>query len=105
MTRDQVEAWLLARRPERPPSLAAQMSRCLQVCRSSDLEAAGTMAAALGVLGLAALASVAERKPQAPELAMDLLAADAFVTYAFEAAAVENVGVAALAARLLREAG
>ena len=104
MTHERVQSWLGARRPARPAALEAQMSRSVQQCPAPVLEAAPTMAEAMGLLGLRSLASVAGREPDGPQLAMDLLAADAFVTYAFEAAAEEAVGVQPLVTRLLHEA-
>jgi hypothetical protein len=104
MTADQVEVWLTARRPERPGPLSAQMSRLLRSSDEAALEAAPTMAEALAVLGATVLAAVGGREPDGPALAMDLLAADAFVTYAFEAAAEEGASVEPLVQRLLREA-
>ena len=104
MTHEHVRSWLGARRPERPAALEAQMARSLEACPGHVLAAAPTMTEAMGLLGLRSLASVAGREPDGPQLAMELLAADAFVTYAFEAAAEEAVGVQPLVTRLLHEA-
>jgi hypothetical protein len=99
-----IEAWLASRLPARPAALAAQMTRSVAACPRGALEAATTMADALGVLGAATLRAVASQERASAELALELLAADGFVTYAFEAAAEEGVDVGPLAARLLGEA-
>lgn len=100
-----VETWLAARTPRRPKALAAQMSAALAACPPARLDAAPTMAGALGMLGLRVLAGVAAEGHGDPNLqAMELLSADAFVTYAFEAAAEEGVSVAPFVAWLVREA-
>jgi hypothetical protein len=58
----------------------------------------------LARLGRELLAAVAARPDGGRELALDLLAADAFVTYAFEAQADAGVrGLAALAAATARD--
>src|SRR5207237_593411 len=55
----------------------------------------------LALLGERLLARVAGRSAGGRELALDLLAADAFITYAFEAQAEADVaGLAALAGRV-----
>lgn len=104
MTAAAVEHWLRARQPGRPEALAGQMSRSLATCPAASLEAAPTVSSALGVLGLYVLAGVAEGPGESPQVALELLAADAFVTYAFEAAAEEGVSVAPFAGWLIREA-
>jgi len=103
MTRAAVEQWLAARQPLRPTSLELQMTRSIAACAPGSIEAAPTMAAALGLVGVAVLDVVAAAPSPSPELAMQLLAADAFVTYAFEAAAEEGVSVAPMVAQLLAE--
>lgn len=104
MTAEVVERWLAARVPQRPWSLEVQMSRSVSRCPAAPLEPLGTMAAALGFLGIDALRTVAASGSDSPDLALELLAADAFVTYAFEAAAEAGVPVAPLVAQLLAEA-
>jgi hypothetical protein len=104
MTGAQVETWLAARRPERPLSLAEHMTHSLDLCDPSALAAAPTMAEAMGLLGIEALKRVVQRQSGSQHVALDLLAADAFVTYAFEAAAEEGVSVEPLVSRLLKEA-
>ena len=103
MKRDQVELWLIARRPERPFPLAVHMSECVQQS-VAEVEAAPTMAEAMGALGIATLRRVVARKSSGERHAMELLAADAFVTYAFEAAAEEGSSVPPLVAELLQQA-
>lgn len=103
MTRDAVAAWLAARRPAPPAALAARLTHALAAYSEERLRAAGTMAEAMADLGLATLAGL--KGGESAELALDLLAADGFVTYAFEAAAEEGVNVESLATRLLTEAG
>jgi hypothetical protein len=110
-----VREWLASRRPEPPPALAARLAHWLDALPDAAF-VGGTLAAVLGELGLvtlrAALAAPAAtaragpgapRPPLADEAALDLLAADAFVTYAFEAASEGSDDVPALARRLLAE--
>ena len=94
MTRRELLAWLETRRPAPPevlrPSLAAAVT-------DADLPLPDHLA----LLGQRLLARVAGRPAGGRELALDLLAADAFVTYAFEAQAETDVaGLAALAGRV-----
>ena len=104
MTRDVVQRWLAAREPRRPDSLAEQMSRSLAACPESALAAAASVAEAMGMLGTWTLAGIAGRDGQSSDLALELLSADAFVTYAFEAAAEEGLPIGPLALQLLRKA-
>ena len=104
MTRPDVLAWLQSRRPAPPPALATKLAECL------DAEPAGafagrSLAEAVGELGVATLRAVVSRQSLAYDTAMDLLAADAFVTYAFEAAAEEGGDLPGLARRLLEAVG
>jgi len=96
MTGGEVLAWLESRRPAPPAALLA------------PLEAAVTDRAAALPDHLAAVGhELPARAPPSPrggrELALALLAADAFVTYAFEAQAEADVG--GLAALVERVAG
>ena len=94
MTRREVLAWLDARRPAPPPALRVHLDAA--VTDSDDW-----LPAHLAELGHAMLTRVTARPEGGRELALDLLAADAFVTYAFEAQAEADVrGVAALADRV-----
>jgi hypothetical protein len=104
MTRGAALAWLAARLPSRPEALAIHMTRSVAAGPSLALEAASTMADAMAALGVSTLAAVTAGGSEGAELAMDLLAADAFVTYAFEAAGEEDVSVGPLVERLLQEA-
>jgi hypothetical protein len=61
----------------------------------------GTMTQAMSGLGLFALERSSARGESGDEVALDLLAADAFVTYAFEAAAEEGADVRRAAADLI----
>ncbi len=66
-------------------------------------EAAAPLPAHLADLGRALLDRVASQPEGGRELALDLLAADAFITYAFEAQAEADVGgVAHLAEAIAR---
>lgn len=111
MTPAAVLTWLVQRRPERPAALAARMDRAVCEAEPAELAAAPSMADAMALLGLAMLHRVNQRsslEQAAPAdkdaVALDLLAADAFVTYAFEAAAEDRTDVGALVARLLERA-
>jgi hypothetical protein len=83
MSREEVLRWLEARRPAPP---AALRERLRDAVHDTPLD----LAAHLAQLGHELLASVAARPSGGRELALDLLAADAFATYAFEAQAEEG---------------
>jgi hypothetical protein len=85
MTREQVLAWLEARRPVPPTSLRERL-------QSAVHDAPGGLVAHLARHGRELLDKVAARPNGRRELALDLLAADAFATYAFEAQAEEEKG-------------
>ena len=85
MTRTEVLAWLGTRRPAPPPALRAQIERAV-------VDAPLPLPAHLAELGRVLLGRVASRSEGGRELALDLLAADAFITYAFEAQAETDVG-------------
>lgn len=104
MTRDALTEWLAGRTPARPPALAQRMDAAVAATSEADLNKAPSLAHALGAVGLAMLADVTRRDPQAEGVALDLLAADAFVTYAFEAAAEQGEPVEPLARTLIAEA-
>ena len=82
MTRDEIMAWLDARRPTPPLALRERL-------RAAVHETGLGLPAHLARLGDELLAGVAARPAGGRELALDLLAADAFATYAFEAQAEE----------------
>jgi hypothetical protein len=88
MTRDEVRAWLIARKPAPPDALRLRLQRALD----EALPAPGSgLPAYLAQLGHQLLADVTARPGGGRELALDLLAADAFATYAFEAQAEESI--------------
>ena len=80
MTRAEVLAWLDTRRPVPPQSLRERL-------RSAVHDAPEDLVPHLARLGRELLDGVAARPAGGRELALDLLAADAFATYAFEAEA------------------
>jgi len=83
MTRDHVLAWLDARRPAPPAALRERL-------HSAVHDAPGGLAVHLAGLGQELLEKVTSRPAGGRELALDLLAADAFATYAFEAQAEDE---------------
>lgn len=94
MTRRELAAWLEARRPAAPAALRAHLDAAVT-------ESDERLPQHLADLGGALLARVAAAPQGGRELAHDLLAADAFVTYAFEAQAeIDVAGLAALAERV-----
>lgn len=100
MTRDSVRSWLRSRTPEPPAALARKLAQCLDAAPDAVL-AGDSLAEIAGRLGLATLRTVVQRQGVAYDSAMSLLVADAFVTYAFEAAAEEGEDVSGLVHRLL----
>lgn len=87
MTRAEVLNWLAARRPMAPPTLVEPMTSGLE-------DSPASLPDHLALAGRALLERVLSRPEGGRELALDLLAADALVTYAFEAQA--EVDAAAL---------
>lgn len=85
MTRDAIVTWLAARRPAAPPTLVEPMTRWLT-------DSAASLPEQLALAGHALLDRVLARPDGGRELALDLLAADALVTYAFEAQAELDAG-------------
>lgn len=83
MTRDEVLAWLDSRRPAPPAALRERL-------RSAVHDVPVPLPAHLAQLGHELLSHVTSRPQGGRELALDLLAADAFATYAFEAQAEEG---------------
>ena len=91
-----VPAWLAARQPAPPVGMAAHLL-------AAATGAGGSLPERLARAGVALLKRVAAAPAGGRELALDLLAADAFVTYAFEAQAEADVDqLIALADRLGR---
>src|SRR5881409_1366785 len=99
MKRAEVLAWLESRRPEPPAELARHLAGCVR-----DGGRPEPLPGHLAGIGCELLRRVAGNPGGGRELALDLLAADAFVTYAFEAQAdADPAGLAALAGRVERE--
>lgn len=97
MTRAEFVAWLDARRPVPPPTLREHLITLVPDASENGPDQ-------LVDAGVALLARVLDRSEGGRELALDLLAADALVTYAFEAQAeVDTAGLAALARRVAGE--
>ena len=97
MTRAELVAWLDARRPVPPPKLHRHLLELLR-------DAPQNLPDYLADTGVALLHHVLGRPQAGRELALDLLAADAFVTSAFEAQAeVDTAGLATLARRVASE--
>lgn len=87
MTRAEVLAWLDARRPIPPAALRERMEEAVTDAGLADV----ALPEHLAELGRRLVRGVASRPGGGRELALDLLAADAFVTYAFEAQAERGV--------------
>lgn len=97
MTRAAVLEWLARRHPAPPDSLRAHLATAVT-------DRAAALPDHLALEGAALLARVMGSPGSGRERALDLLAADAFVTYAFEAQAEADVaGLTALAARIDRQ--
>lgn len=94
MTRAELAQWLAARRPAPPRALGEHLTAPLDDARAP-------LPVHLADLGKSVLARVAAAPEEGRALALDLLAADAFVTYAFEAQAeLDPAGLAPLADRI-----
>ena len=94
MRRGEVLAWLEARRHAPPAALGAHLGAVVT-------DAPEPLPEHLARLGREMLRRVARHPDGGRELVLDLLAADAFVTYAFEAQAEADVtGLASLVARV-----
>lgn len=85
MSRADLLAWLGHRRPEPPAQLAARLERAIRDAPVEVTELA--LPEALLAVGRALVEEVAGRPHAGRAYALDLLAADAFITYAFEAQA------------------
>jgi len=83
VTREEVLAWLDTRRPAPPANLRERLHGAVT---DSPLD----LAAHLEAISRRLLDGVTSRPAGGRELALDLLAADAFITYAFEAQAEEE---------------
>ena len=124
--RASVRAWLQVRQPSPPADLASKLADSVGSAPESVF-AGGSLPAVLGALGTWLLGTALRRhdgaseaepdvgrlhantadappagtRPDSDVAALDLLAADAFVTYAFEAASEEGTAVTGLANQLL----
>jgi len=87
LTRDHVLAWLGTRRPAPPQALRERLEHAVQQLLPAP---SSPLPAYLAQLGQTLLERVAGKPKGGRELALDLLAADAFATYAFEAQAEEG---------------
>ncbi len=106
MTGAEVQAWLTRRQPAPPAVLAERLTRLLAAYPPSRLAALLSLPEALSALGVLTLDSLETRPATSRDVALDLLAADAFVTYAFEAAAESGAdSVDAVATTLLAKVG
>lgn len=85
MKRSEVITWLAARRPAAPPTLVEPMTRGLT-------DSPASLPDHLALAGRALLERVVAQPQGGRELALDLLAADALMTYAFEAQAEADAG-------------
>ena len=91
-----VRTWLAARQPVPPARIGGHVTNAVS-------ETGGALAETLARAGATLLRRVAAAPDGGRELALDLLAADALITYAFEAQAEADVdGLIALADRLER---
>jgi hypothetical protein len=94
---DGLGAWLTGRKPTPPEALAVRLAETVG-------DEAGAPPATLATIGGQLLKRVATATTQDRRQALDLLAADALVTYAFEAQAEADVrGLARLAERISGE--
>jgi hypothetical protein len=93
-----VLAWLDARHEPAPPALAARMRDALKQAPAAD---GAAPADALLIAGEALLARLLNDGRTSREAALDLLAADALITYAFEAAAEDATPLADRARRAM----
>ena len=87
MTREEVLAWLRSRRPAPPQTLRERLDRAVELLVPAP---SATLPVYLARLGRDLLDGVASKPTGGRELALDLLAADAFATYAFEAQTEET---------------
>ncbi|MES2180456.1 MAG: hypothetical protein V4550_21570 [Gemmatimonadota bacterium] len=88
-----VGEWLHARSPKPPPALAARLDAALESALAEPLERAPALFLDAGER----IAARLMRDETSRASALDLLAADALVTYAFEAAGEQSADACALA--------
>lgn len=96
--------WLRARTPAPPRALAERLEQVLAAYPGEGVADAARVSELMSALGLATLAALAGRDPRSADVALDLLAADAFVTFAFEAAAEEGLELGPLVTWILEKA-
>src|SRR2546427_11218001 len=98
MTRREMLAWLEARRPVPPDAVRV----CLEAAvTDGELSPRVPLPDQLALLGWRVLGRVTGRPDGGREVALELLAADALITYAFEAqAGLDAAGLAALGQRI-----
>jgi len=97
VSHDDLASWLTGRRPLPPRALERRLTETVG-------DEAGAPPATLATLGARLLDRVAQATTQDRSQALDLLAADALVTYAFEAQAEADVrGLSRLAERVSGE--
>ena len=92
-------AWLAARSPAPPDSLAARMRAAVS---STAPDESKPIPEGLLAAGAAVLRELLDEGRESRDSALDLLAADALVTYAFEAAAEEPATLGARASSAMR---
>ena len=96
-----VVRWVAGRTPAAPPALAAHVARALAAERESMPDDASAISRACLRAAERTLARVLDENETgsgaARNVALDLLTADALVTYAFEAASDAPDGLAAIA--------
>jgi hypothetical protein len=96
--------WLAVRAPNVPSALAARLSGAVNEVPDARLPDGGPVSEALAATGLWLLETVTGRGDRESGVALDLLAADALVTYAVEAAAEEGRMVGPFALQILHRA-
>jgi hypothetical protein len=96
-SREAVLNWLAGRRPTPPPILRRHLTDLV-------VDSSETLPDHLADAGVALLGRVLSHPEGGRELALDLLAADALVTYAFEAQAEFDIGGLTGLARRIAEA-
>lgn len=99
---EEVRRWLRGRSPAGIEPLSRRLDQAV-ADHAGLANTAGDVSEALATVALALLRDVTGRVPDAPGLALDLLAADALVTFAFEAAAECGRPIAPLAERVVSE--
>jgi hypothetical protein len=90
--------WLATRAPEPPPALAARINVAVRDREEPLVDTALTLVDAADVM----LRALLERSSEGRDSALDLLAIDALVTYAFEAASSDPSTLTARAEDAMR---